>query len=298
MNELKFIEDKKLRNKVSDRVDVLEKVKDLLLLKNTNAATTKQVADYYEVDDSVIKMMVLNNKDEFEEDGYKSISGKNIKEFLVSKDILPTNYRGYFMADGQKFAYKSNGLFTKRAILRAGMLLRDSPIAKEVRTRLLDVIHDTEEQSPEIIENITNEIDEEKQLMLQRVEAEMSGNYDEVSVINAKLFNLKNKRIKELETENQIIRDHSLTITDSRKVINRIVRSIGGKKYGKMYGNAWGELYSKLSYQLGINIKARKKVKGSYLNALTDEETYRTEEICRCWASGLGMDLDSLLKIA
>ena len=55
-----------------------------------------------------------------------------------------TNYRGYFKADGQKFANRSNLLFPKRAILNVGMLLRDSAVAKEVRNRLLDIVHDAE----------------------------------------------------------------------------------------------------------------------------------------------------------
>ena len=55
-------------------------------------------------------------------------------------------------------------LFPKRAILRVGMLLRDSEIAKEIRTRLLDIVQDTEKASPEIIHNVVEEINEEKQL--------------------------------------------------------------------------------------------------------------------------------------
>lgn len=56
------------------------------------------------------------------DDGVKSLSGKETKSYLVSKNILPTNYRGYFEAGGQ------------RAILRIGMLLRDNEVAKDIKT--------------------------------------------------------------------------------------------------------------------------------------------------------------------
>lgn len=306
IKELDLIEKQEMRNKVINRTEVLDKVGDLLLLPNTEYATTGQVANYYKVDVSVIKMQVSLNRDEIIEDGVKSLSGKETKEFLVSKKILPTNFRGYFEAGGQRFANNKNLLFPKRAILRVGMLLRDSEIAKEVRTRLLDIVHDVEQENSEIIKNITNEISEEKQLMLDRVEAEMNGDYGRVCEINAKLFALKNKRIeeqaetiKELEIENKNITSNSLTIIESRAVINRIVRKIAMQEYNGMFGKAWGDLYGKLNYKLGINIKARKKKQNeSYINTLTESETFEVEKIVRNWAVEVGLDLNKLLKIA
>lgn len=299
IKELDLLERQEMRSKVVNRTEVLDKVGELLLLPNTEYATTEQVSDYYKVNISVIKMQVSLNRDEIMEDGVKSLSGKETKEFLVSKKILPTNFRGYFEAGGQRFANNKNLLFPKRAIMRIGMLLRDSEIAKEVRTRLLDIVHDVEQENPEIIKSIANEITEEKQLMLDRVEAEMNGNYDKVCEINAKLFALKNKRIDELEAENKNITMHSLTIIESRAVINRIVRKIAFQEYNGVVGKAYGDLYSKLNYKLGINVKARNKKKNeSYINTLTKEETYETEKIVRNWAIKVGLDLDNLLKIA
>ena len=52
------------------------------------------------------------------------------------------------------------------------MLLRDSDVAKEIRSRLLDIAHDSETESGSI-KTIITEIDEERSLMLERVEAEM-----------------------------------------------------------------------------------------------------------------------------
>lgn len=205
------------------------------------------------------------------------------------------------LKDGTELNITNRGIriFPKRAILRVGMLLRDSEIAKEIRTRLLDIVHDTEKQIPKIIHNVVNEISEEKQLMLDRVEAEINGDYDKVSVVNAKLFNLKNKRIEELENENKQITTHALTIIESRSVINRIVRTIAMREYNSMFGKAFGDLYAKVNYILGINIKARDKKKSeSYLDTLTEKETFEVEKIVRNWAVKVGIDLDELLKIA
>lgn len=80
--------------------------------------------------------------------------------------------RGKFKVEFTKdniavFPPRGVNLFPKRAILRVGMLLRDSEVAKEIRTRLLDIVHDAKEESPEIVQNIVQEMDEEKQLMLE-----------------------------------------------------------------------------------------------------------------------------------
>ena len=54
----------------------------------------------------------------------------------------------------------------------------------------------------------------------------------------------------------------------------------------------------RIDYKLNINIKARNKIKGSYLNSLTEEELFKTEEIVRVWANECGIDLDKELKIS
>lgn len=288
MKQNELLEKKELREKVIGKIEVLDKVGDLLLLPNTEYATTEQVADYYQVGKDVIRQIKVRNSDELESDGVCNKSNKEIKT-IVNCDNMSL----------LKIPPRGTLLFPKRAILRVGMLLRDSEVAKEIRTRLLDIIHDTEKENPETIKNIVNEITEEKQLMLDRVEAEMKGDYDTVSIINAKLFGLKNKRIKELEEQNKIITTHALTIMQSRDVINRLVRSIAMRSYSGNFGRSYNELYSKINYKLGINIKSRKRNKGeSYLHTLTEEETFKVEEIVRNWAVKVGLDVDSLLKIA
>nr|DAJ80645.1 MAG TPA: hypothetical protein [Caudoviricetes sp.] len=286
--ENQLLENKKMREEVVGRIEVLEQVGELLLLPNTDFATKEMVSQYYGIKLKTLESCIEDNQNEIQNNGmrlYKRAEILNLLKGGIENNEIKVPNRGLI-------------LFSKRAILNVGMLLRDSKIAKELRSRLLDIIHDSE-QGQGNIETIINEISEEKQLMLQRIEAEMNGNFDEVCVINAKLFALKNKRISELEDEIKIITENSLTIKEARKVINRLVRIIAMKEFSGAFGKAYSELYSKVNYQLGINIKARnKKSNQSYIEVLTEEETFSVEKIVRTWANNIGIDVEKELKIS
>ncbi|MCS6591595.1 BRO-N domain-containing protein [Bacillus cereus] len=154
------------RDNLVNQVEVLERVKNLLLLPELEMATASQVADFYGVEYEAIKKITHRHKDELELDGYKSIEGKEIKEILVSDKMSPTKIelrKGHFVVvvNGEevKVAYRNVALFPKRAILRVGMLLRDSEVAKEVRTQLLNIEEHT------ATEVKTYEIDYEQEVL-------------------------------------------------------------------------------------------------------------------------------------
>ena len=291
MKELDLIENKDIREKMIGNVSVLEKVKDLLLLGDSEFATTQQVADYYEVGLEAVKSITKRHKEELETNGLTLLKGEALKSFKGQVQDEPSI----------KFVSQLT-LFSKRTILNIGMLLTEGDVAKEVRSRLLDIEYESnkavQENGQTIKDNIINEIDEEKSLMLERIEAEMNGDFDKVCVINAKLFALKNKRIKDLEDNIESITTHSLTLIDSRDVINKLVRAIAMKEYGGMFGKAYGDLYKTVNYKLGINIKARDKKKSeSYLHTLNEEECFKVEEMVRTWALDKGIDLNKELGL-
>jgi len=302
MKELQLLEDKQLRDGNISRIEVLDKVGGLLLLSNTEVATTEMVAKFYGVGIEAIQSLYKRNCDEFINDGIASKSKAEIIELL---NVLPeqlTNMQGKSIVklDDEDIIIPNRGmkLFSKRAILRTGMLLIDSEVAKEIRTRLLDIIQDVSVDSPVTILNVLNEMSEEKQIMFEVIEAQCNGDLDGVILAQTKLHALKNKRIADLEHTNELITTNALTINDSRDVINRIIRNIAVSRYSARFSNCWNEFYSKINYKLGINIKARDKKKyQSYLDVLTDEEVIKVESIARCWAIDIGLDLDSLLKI-
>lgn len=125
--EHELLENKELREKMIEKVSVLGKVKELLLLPNTDIATTKQVAEYFEVDKSVIEKATQRNRDELDSSGMKFMKYSEIKA-LVNTDNMSE----------LKISRQGANIFSKRAILNLAMLLRDSKIAKEVRQALLD----------------------------------------------------------------------------------------------------------------------------------------------------------------
>lgn len=127
------------RDSLVERVEVLEKVKDLLLLPNMEYATINQVADFYEVSRKTLTNQMRFHEGELISDGYKIVNGKDLAVTLKRVAKIQ-NGRGHILInDTEKIPYTNLGLYTKRAILRVGMLLRDSEVAKEVRTQLLNI---------------------------------------------------------------------------------------------------------------------------------------------------------------
>ncbi|MDA1836488.1 phage antirepressor KilAC domain-containing protein [Bacillus cereus group sp. BY17LC] len=143
------------REKYIEKVEVLSKVRGLLLLPNMEMATTKQVAAFYEVGAEAIRSIIKRHRSELESDGVVHKKYSEIKEVTVQDELL--------LSSG--VSYRGTYIFPKRAILRVGMLLRDSDIAKEIRTQLLNIEeHATNEQR-------TQEIDKDGLLLLDIIRA-------------------------------------------------------------------------------------------------------------------------------
>ena len=258
MKETQFIDDRHLRDKNVSRFDVLEKVKDLLLISGTDYAVLSQVADYYEVGLEAIASLVKDNREELLEDGLINATGVETKEILgkFSKDFA--NQRGYFTCDGIKFNHRNNLLFTRRSILRVGMLLRDSVIAKEVRTQLLNIEEKTSDDVK--IQDIT----EEQSLMLAVGMAFASGDLNAFATASTNLVAFKNRHIEQLQVDNEKLENDNMALagdilewTDRKKMSAGIRRL---KTFTTLtYADLWNELYRNLQYKYGISLKQRGK---------------------------------------
>jgi phage antirepressor YoqD-like protein len=119
------------RDQLADRTDVLDKVGVLRCLPDDMHATTDMVAEFYQVSIESIRQTVKRNRDELDDDGYRVLSRAEFESDIASLSNLDPKVR-------------SVGLYPRRAILRLGMLLRDSSVARRVRDYLLD----TEQSSP------------------------------------------------------------------------------------------------------------------------------------------------------
>ena len=208
VNENQLLEQKELREKNLDRIEVLEKVKGLLLLPNTEFATTEMVANYFnDVKFKTLESCITYNKQELEENGYKVYTKDNL---LTLNFKVKTKRGGFNIIDdnGNILGSGSNkgiALFTKRTILNIAMLLSEGDIAKEIRRRLLDIAHDAEEGKGDI-NTIVEEIDEETKLYQELGLAIGTGDMNKVIEVQTKITALKNKRITELEEENKNLR--------------------------------------------------------------------------------------------
>ncbi|GAA2990227.1 hypothetical protein GCM10017559_07800 [Streptosporangium longisporum] len=127
MNELALTESPSLRAEHMGRVDVLDKVKAISLLPDDTHADVAIVATYYEVGTGTIDSLVRRNRAELERNGLRVIKGEEYREFAtVTLKIANSKAR-------------STTLFSRRTILNVGQLLVESPVAKSVRSYLLDV---------------------------------------------------------------------------------------------------------------------------------------------------------------
>lgn len=128
MKDLILVESKTARQQMIGRCSILDKVKLLPHLTKDMKSTIQQAADYYEVSEKTIKRTIQKNKDEFSEDGIEVLRGSVLKKLEVRDTDVPD----------LKFA-SSLTLLPKRAILRLGMLLTESKVAKTVRNYLLNL---------------------------------------------------------------------------------------------------------------------------------------------------------------
>jgi phage antirepressor YoqD-like protein len=111
------------RDRLADRTDVLDKVGILRTLPDDMHVTTDMVAEFYEVPLDTIKTAVKRNRDELNADGLNVVDRD---EFGLRFNLNPGRISAFM-------------LYPRRAVLRIGMLLRDSTVARRVRDHLLDV---------------------------------------------------------------------------------------------------------------------------------------------------------------
>lgn len=127
-NETDLVDSRELRDTLVEHEAVFEdeRVKALgsFLLDKSFLATTEQVASYFEVPIDTIKSVVKNNKEELENNGLTKLEGEKLRSL---KDL--SKY---------KTTAKALLIFSRRAILNVAMLLRDSQVAKTIRSVLLD----------------------------------------------------------------------------------------------------------------------------------------------------------------
>ncbi|MFB4423172.1 hypothetical protein C5F59_019060 [Streptomyces sp. QL37] len=136
--EVALLESQALRVEQMGRVEVLDKVKSLALLPDGIHLRTEDVARYFEVSTEVVKKLTQRHRAEVEENGLRLLRGAELRIF--HRDIV--SLWGGEGAESYPQAATQLTLYTRRTVLNIAMLLRDSDIARSVRTHLLDAEED------------------------------------------------------------------------------------------------------------------------------------------------------------
>ncbi|MFJ1756031.1 hypothetical protein [Kitasatospora sp. NPDC088134] len=125
INEMVLTESPAARAGLVEKTDVLDKVGALATLPDGIHVDRAGVAAFYGVDPNTVNAMVKRHRAEFEETGLRTLQGA--EEFRAHG--VPVIGRGR----------PNLQVFTRRAVLLVGMLLRDSPVARQVRGYLLNL---------------------------------------------------------------------------------------------------------------------------------------------------------------
>ncbi|MEV8340471.1 hypothetical protein [Streptomyces niveus] len=132
-SEVTLLESRTMRVEHLGRVDALDKVKALVMLPDGAHCTTDGVARYFEVSTGVIRQLTARHRAELAENGMQVLRGSDLREYQSDSMSLSSG-------DDGSYPQRRSGLtlYTRRAVLNIAMLLRDSDIARCVRTYLLD----------------------------------------------------------------------------------------------------------------------------------------------------------------
>jgi|GEM_PF-5328864 len=276
MNELVLIESQAARTDcLTDvtperAVEFLTKAKALIHFAQVDSgqlATTKQLADFYEVPEKTLRKMASRNKNELAEDGYRTITGKELKALLrIGSDSMSLPKNTTRLA-----------VWTPRAALRLGLALTDSEVASQVRTEILDRALKPQPAAP-----VVPAIAPEEFTALQREVAEQSETIDRlIEAFNAaigdrnKLVDEANQRFDALHERMTVIEDaafgrtrlspeaHRMLQTDqmSRQKINTAMDWYMHHN-GKTPGKAWNELYREFADASGYYAPMRAEMFG------------------------------------
>jgi hypothetical protein len=216
--------------------------------QGTGAATTEQVAEFYAVPIATVKSVVKYHRPEFDADGLKVLSGKDLKVARLNFN-LTNNTRNLT-------------IWNPRSTLRLGYLLRDSAIAKAVRTTSLDFIEQAAQQTPpktqaEItLAHSQQLVDQERRL--KSVESDVQ--------------QMKQIRIDATEELHKLppSKEPAPPLTERaslRQLINKWCKAKNVDQH-----TAWTKLYTELYYRDGFSVNARMK-NGKYakkIDAIVD----------------------------
>ena len=197
-----ILEKEELRQEILNNnrsLNIMNEYKTITTINNMEYETLDRVAEYFEVDYKCISKLIERHREELINNGLLVLSGSNTRDYLGRYKVSFHNYRGYFIAENRKFNNKSNTLVNKRCFLNIAMLLRDSKVAQDIRSKILDIV---------LNENPKTEISTVDNTELLKIIKRQDDNINELTKIVKDLSNKiddLNKKSKFITTNNNDI---------------------------------------------------------------------------------------------
>lgn len=133
-SESVLLESRSLRSGMTHHVEILDKVKALALAPDGVHATTRDVADYFEVSESTVHNLVSRHREELEGNDLRVLQGVDLRTFATLNVRVSIEDAESYPQGQRRLA-----VYSRRTVLNVAMLLRDSEVARRVRAYLLDV---------------------------------------------------------------------------------------------------------------------------------------------------------------
>jgi len=276
LQQEQLLESVELRNKMIQNTSVLDKVKILSMLPNGEHLTTIMIAHYYEVSEEVINMVVKRHRDELELDGMEVASGERLVYIKYTCEMKSNKARQMI-------------IFNRRCVLRIGMLLRDSKVAKQLRTYLLNIEEQATQQQKSkatrgsrwdgkdliLYDRIVVGINEGK--TLSQICEEVAPTINETSTACRNRYTQKIKTMisnKELVTKIESNRGSHLRVVETKIEKNDTPADARGIEIP-----TWAETY--LNHVVQMNIETNELIKKANddLKELTESKISNLEEL-------------------
>lgn len=204
------------RQQFVDRIEVLEKVKAIFLIPQICMATTDQVADYFGVPVKTINGIYARNKEELDANGSVILSPTQV-DALQMQNASSIGARGYrlFSVEDEVFTVNNNGtrFYPPRAILCIAMLLRDSAVAAEIRTQLLNLV----DAAP--LEMKIANVEAQEEVALRFAKAMMAGNTMSMAQAFTDMMALQNHTITTQASAISRLTSEKKTLSDEKEML-------------------------------------------------------------------------------
>ncbi|WP_097981876.1 hypothetical protein [Streptomyces sp. f150] len=207
--EVALLELRTLRGEQMGRVDVLDKVKSLVMLPDGIHVRTEDVARYFEVSTGAVRRLTDRHQKELAENGLRVLRGAELRSFHSDMVSL-------WVGDGVESypqAATQLRLYTRRTVLNIAMLLRDSDIASCVRTYLLDAEESLRTQYASLDHRVT------------RIESCLTGvgsALQELGPVLVRMSERLDSLDRKVEMTHQVVGAMSLRLTDVQQDVGRL----------------------------------------------------------------------------